>query len=794
MQNTLLKKYICCFFLLSLTICLYGKTLIEIDPPKEICSSAPTMQCPSTVWLKPNGNSLPDRTGMPTVQSGSSDCLEPIITYTDEVEIINSCHRNITRTWRAEAPEDPSLFTICVQTIKMIDEINPTVGNPPQNITRYTNSGGCRQAVSWPSLEIFDNYIIDYIDITGTRNGLTFPVENGGMFDEGITVVTYTIVDFCANVTIVSFEVNIMCATCFVECPPNACLPVGSDVSPDVLGYATSFSGNENCGSATFEYEDMMLETGCNGVSTSVRMWSAVFQTMPNLEFTCSQRIELKDENELTIYNCPEDINVRNAFTPVYWEDPVALNGSEITYLTVSHPSGSFFPFGITNVTYTATDVCGNKTTCTFKVSVLNDDTIDCQNDITTSCDGDGTATVDWVPPVYDGDCNECPKGKPISGFIYVGSLNGSNYYCSRHNYNYTQAKKAAEKYGGYIASIGSKEENDYLAAHIGSATALIGLTDIEKEGTFTWDSGEDLTFEDWFTAQPNDANRNQDAVELMRSGEWNDISITDKREFVLEVPCEFVTQIEGPTPETVLEPGIYSVVYRIADGCGYEKYCAFDISITPGITLSCVEDIIVEIPIQESGTVITWEDLEYSSCCDNCNDTNDCVELELVAGLPSGGMFTRDETTTVVYRATDNCDNSRLCMFNVTIGTKAGSRNHVVLEQDHAAGPELTFETEVNPIDEPVFVPIAEEDKLVLTTEKLYPNPSYGSTVLEIPNYQNLSSVSVYSVDGMLISDKKNNFSLRQNIDTASWQSGIYFIRLMYNGSTVNTLRLSVY
>jgi|GEM_PF-2013351 len=801
MRNTLFESLLCSFFLVGIVSFCNGKSLLKSDFPQEMCSSAPTMQCPPIVWLKPNGSIDPNRTGMPTVQPGSSDCLEPIVTYIDHVEIINGCHRVITRIWRAEAPEDPSLFTECTQTIKLIDEINPTVENPPQDIIRYTNSGSCRQSVSWPSLNIYDNYIIDYIEIIGTRNGVSFPVENGDIFEEGITVVTYNVVDFCANVTTVSFEVNIMCATCFVECPPNVCLPVGSDVSPDSIGYAQSFSGNQNCGSATFDFEDMMLETGCNGVSTSIRLWSAVFETMPNLEFTCAQQIELKDENELTIYNCPGDINAPNAFTPVYWEDPIALNGSEITYLTVSHPQGSFFPFGITSVTYTATDLCGNRTTCSFKVSVLNDATIPCQEDITTSCDGDGTVTIDWEVPEYEGDCTECPKGKSISGFIYVGSFNGSNYYCSRHNYNYKQAKAAAAKYGGYIASIGSAEENEYLANHIGSATALIGLSDVDKEGTFTWDSGEDLTFEDWFTAQPNDANRNQDAVELMRSGEWNDISVDEKREFVLEVPCEFVTQIEGPTPGVILEPGSYSVVYKIADGCGYEKYCAFDINVIPGITMSCVEDIEVEIPFQESGTVITWEDLEYSSCCDNCNDANDCVELDLVAGLPSGSLFPRGETTTVVYRATDSCDNARLCMFNVTVGTKAGGRNYVVSDQDHAAGPELTKDTEIKddkntfkPFEEPVFVPIPEGDNSVLENERLYPNPSYGTTVLEIPNYQNLSSVSVYSIDGMLISDKKNNFSLKQNINTASWQSGIYFIRVMYNDSSINTLRLSVY
>jgi len=786
----------------------HGNNRLESNSNSEMCSTAPKLQCSPFTWLKPSESTDPDRTGIPTVQPGSTDCLEPILSFTDEVEIINSCNQIITRTWRAEAAEDPSLFVTCIQTIQLIDETQPTIENVPENITRYTNSGSCLQSVSWPELNIFDNYVIDYIEITGTRNGVTSTIKNGNMFEEGVTTVTYTVVDFCANVTSVSFEVNIMCASCFIECPPNACLPVGSNVSPDSLGYATNFAGNVNCGEADFTFEDMMIETGCNGVSTSLRLWSAVFETMPNLEFTCAQRIELKAENELKIYNCPEDINVRNAFTPVYWEDPVALNGSEITYLTVSHQPGSFFPLGITKVTYTATDLCGNKTTCSFKVSVLNDDSlIGCQEDITTSCDGNGTATVDWIPPVYEGDCNECPRGEPISGFIYVGSLNGSNYYCSRYNYNYEQAKAAATKYGGHIASITSREENEYLASHIASATALIGLTDIAKEGTFVWDSGEEFIFEDWFTAQPNNADRNQDVVELMRSGEWNDIAADEKREFVLEIPCEFVTQLEGPEPGAVLDPGTHSVLYRIADGCGFEKYCAFDINVTPGITLSCVDDIFVEVSFLEDGAVITWEDLEYSSCCDNCTNSNNCIDLTLAAGLPSGSLFPRDETTTVIFRAEDSCDNSQLCMFNVTVGTKAGSKIHYIADEDFAIKEELSsnnINEENQGLKKRFFdksftekkedISLRQEEKLNFGNENLYPNPTNSFTTLDVPDYQNLTSISVFTINGKLISENHSNLNRQQIINTETWQSGLYFIRMTYNNLKINTLKLTVY
>lgn len=825
MCNTLYKHILFCFLLISIMPILNGKNASVINKnTMAMCSSAPKIQCPSLVWLKPNESSDPSRTGMATAQPGSADCLDPIITYSDDLEIINGCHRVITRTWRAEAPEDPSLFVTCVQTIKLIDEIAPSITELPQDIIKYTNSGQCQQTIVWQNPVISDNYLIDFITITGERNGDVFPVENGDMFQEGLTVVTYTVYDFCGNISSASFNITIMCASCFIECPENACLPIGSDVSPDSIGYATSYSGNVNCGEAIFDYQDMLLETGCNGVSTSIRLWSAVFETMPNLEFTCAQRIELKDENELQIFNCPEDFNVKNSYTPVYWEDPVAIHGdnSNITYLTSNYNSGDYFPIGITTVIFMASDLCGNETTCSFKVTVLNDDSYDdCPEDITLSCDGNGTNTVDWTPPVYDGDCTECPKGKNISGFMYMGSFNGSNYYCSSYHHTYAQAKAAVAKYGGHIASIGSREENDYLAAHIASRTALIGLTDIQDEGTFVWDSGEPVTFEDWFTAQPNNANNNQDVVELMRSGEWNDINKDESREFIMELPCEFVTQIEGPTPGEELEVGDYYVLYHIEDGCGLDKYCGFNISIQAGINLSCNESMTIEIPFEDAGIAVEWDALEYSSCCTDCTGTNDCVDITLMSGSPSGSVFLRDTKTHIRYRAEDSCGNTSECAFEVTINTKVGSRPEILNEETSGLyKKEVVVSTTPNQynidvhnhetfivdahykeVDQVEKKPIAitkasdiNRDEVTQSSATLFPNPTHYQTTLQIPNFENLQNISVFNVSGQLILSKQSNFNYSEVIHTNDWQSGLYYVRLDYSNNVAKTMKLIVY
>lgn len=749
-----------------------------------IASALPIIDCPSFVWLKPNESRDPDRTGYPNVSPGGPDCLPPIVTYSDDVLIINACHFVITRTWTATDPEDPSLFVTCEQTIKEIDEEAPIIISPPNDTMIYTNTFNCKTMVTWPQPEIYDNYLIDLIQISGENNGQTFEVENGDMFNEGITTVTYTLVDFCNNVTSYSFDVNIMCATCHVDCPDNVCLPLDSDVSPEVIGFATAYSENMNCGNADFEFEDMMIETGCNGYTKTLRIWKAVFETMPDFQYSCTQTIELKDENELILYNCPEDIVAKNNFSPVYWEEPVAVNGINSTILTSNIEPGSTFPLGITSVVYTATDMCGNETTCSFKVSVLEDASYPiCPEDITTSCDGNGTALVDWEPPVYDGTCSECPRGRTIPGFIYVGSINGSNYYCSQRFYTFKEAQTLSSRYGGYITSIGSQEENTFLANHIGTASAIIGLSDIHSEGDFVWESGEDLVFERWFGSQPNDADGHQDVVEIMRNGKWNDIKTDERREFVMEVPCDYVIQLEGPSPGEELEVGDYYVLYQIADGCGLDQYCAFNITVQDGIVMSCNEDIYVEIDLTESSTIIEWDAIELSTCCSSCSTSNDCVDLNIINGSPSGSFFSRDSSTDIIYYAEDNCGNTNECRFNVTIGTKPGSKIKVDEDIPYQLIETPNVSNSINKLNKIGL------DKNT-NSSAVFPNPSSAVSSLYLSDYENVLEVVIYDIKGQQMI--KILPSVQQfELNTSNWSNGLYQISIRRNNNNSENLRL---
>ena len=83
--------------------------------------------------------------------------------------------------------------------------------------------------------------------------------------------------------------------------------------------------------------------------------------------------------------------------------------------LTSSHDPGDTFPFGITVVTYTATDAAGNIETCTFNV-IVEDQTppvfSNCiLTDIEVFADGSCEATANWIAPAAVDNC-----GAPIVG------------------------------------------------------------------------------------------------------------------------------------------------------------------------------------------------------------------------------------------------------------------------------------------------------------------------------------------------------------------------------------------
>lgn len=75
-----------------------------------------------------------------------------------------------------------------------------------------------------------------------------------------------------------------------------------------------------------------------------------------------------------------------------------------------------------------------------------------------------------------------------------------------------------------------------YLA-QAGLARVFIGINDLEREGTFVYSDRSPMqTFNKWRSGEPNNAYDEEDCVEMVASGGWNDVACHITMYFM----CEF--------------------------------------------------------------------------------------------------------------------------------------------------------------------------------------------------------------------------------------------------------------
>lgn len=96
-----------------------------------------------------------------------------------------------------------------------------------------------------------------------------------------------------------------------------------------------------------------------------------------------------------------------------------------------------------------------------------------------------------------------------------ISDWNAALQYCNAQN--------------GYLATITSAEENDFLYSYItqeGYSSAYFGLSDAASEGKWTWNNGEEVSYTNWHRNEPNSENSNEDYALFYykySDGTWND-------------------------------------------------------------------------------------------------------------------------------------------------------------------------------------------------------------------------------------------------------------------------------
>lgn len=128
-----------------------------------------------------------------------------------------------------------------------------------------------------------------------------------------------------------------------------------------------------------------------------------------------------------------------------------------------------------------------------------------------------------------------------VSSWAYADSLktqnptNGHLYQRFDSTMTWHEGKGYCETLGGYLATITSQSEQDFVYTNLISTSpnsVWLGGTDESAEGTWTWVTGEDWNYSNWGGGEPNDYEGAEDylacfspldPVAYGREGHWND-------------------------------------------------------------------------------------------------------------------------------------------------------------------------------------------------------------------------------------------------------------------------------
>ncbi len=335
---------------------------------------------------------------------------------------------------------------------------------------------------------------------------------------------------------------------------------------------------------------------------------------------TCSYTLTVSDFSLPQVFNCPANITLNPAMgacsTAVTWTAPTFNDCSAIT-IQNDYAPGDIFPASCspTTVTYKATDIQGNTSTCQFNV-LVNDvelPTINCPSDIVVlpvvACD---TIVAYAIPTASDlCDPNLDLGGSPLSGSVFVPGSTVVTWFA--------------------VDQCGNEAQCTFVITVVDSAPPTIANC-------------------------PSNITVAADADLCGATVTWLKPTITDV--------CDMMPTVsESNQPGTFFNVGIPVVVnYTATDASGNFSTCTFSITVkdqTPPTLTNCPSSpMVVLLPSNSCDTILTWTTPTV--------DEN-CSPFTLLSNLNAGQTFTAGDTT-VTYIVTDAAGYSDTCSFLISV------------------------------------------------------------------------------------------------------------------------------
>ena len=628
--------------------CSFNITVLDEEPP--------TVDCAPLVRTKPNDAGLCSFTmpGTGFDATASDNCPNWTFTHDYGPAVSNTTLAGSTFpvgitevVWTAT--DAAGNHTSCTVTIVINDTEAPTNTSCPANIAQGTDADACGADVTYALPTFADN-----CDGTGLFGTLTSGYASGTQFPIGTTTVTWQYTDLAGNGTATcTFTVTITdddAPTAQCQLPFSVALDgdglyevLASDVdlnsidNCDVTATSISRDGATFGGSVFVDCNDIG-GTGFGNVTVTLQVADAAGNTsqcttivtvfdlqVPDIECPGNFTV-LTDQgacSAVVTYNAPSVTD--NCSTTV-----VQTDGTGLT-------SGSSFPVGTTVQSYMVTDVAGNTESCSFEITVIEEESpvIDC---------GPTVRTV-------SADSALCSFTMPGAGFDPTATDNCPGVVIT-HNY---ASAVDPHTLAGSTFPVGSTLVTWIAQDASGNTSDICGIEIIvvdDQNPTISCGADQSVS---------------TDAGECsykVNNTAWDPAYTDNCPDAVLS--HDYAMAPNSNTLNGATFPvGTTTVTFVVTDASGNTATCSMDVTVTDNeapVYVNCpVTMVMIGNDPDECSGKLNWS---IPVAEDNCGIATN----EQTGGLPSGSVVPVGTASTVTYTATDVHGNTATCSFDIMV------------------------------------------------------------------------------------------------------------------------------
>lgn len=584
----------------------------------------------------------------------ASDCAFDVVVSDDVAPVITTCPPNVSVTTDINCEVETADYTGLVVASDNCGNVSvvqdPAPGTPSAGFLTITmivtddagNSSTCSfqtsaQDATPPSITCPDPQNFNADDDCQTPlpdfTGLATASDNCGGFivtqspaagtevGFGQTLVTLTVTDgpgLTSSCVMEAYAIDVTPPV--VTCPPSVTLETDPNTCTAVAMFMCPIAPDNCSGSANPE-QILGLPSG-SSFPQGVNVVGFQATDASGNSASCTFTITVIDV-DAPYLSCPFDIvkdtDLGQCSAITAWSAPTTHDNCDVPTLvqTAGPTNGSAFPKGTTIVAFKSTDASGNSTTCSFSVTVNDNEApkITCPANIVRSNDlNQCGAVVTYATPTFSDNC-------PGASIVLVSGLASGAFYPVGTTTNVFRVTDAS---GNTATCSFTVTVNDTQLPTITCPANIVKNNDLNQCGAVVTFSNP--TFSD-------------------------------------NCPGAVLTQIGGLPSGSFFPVGTTTNTFKVTDAAGNMSTCSFTVRVNDvqaPVFNNCPGNITQVNDPGVCGAVVSWPKITAS---DNCPG----VVVTFVSGMASGSLFAVG-TTTVVYKATDAAGNMTSCTFNVVV------------------------------------------------------------------------------------------------------------------------------